>query len=101
MWWFICRVNVPEVNPLGLDAGRYVTLDGEAVPFSTADHGYNYAATSYLVTPVKIFSVNAASTYEISDSITAFAEGGYSNRQSSQQMAPAATFWSAPVGASS
>jgi len=93
------RVNVPEVNPLGLDAGRYVTLNGEAVPFSTADHGFNYAATSYLVTPVKIFSVNAASTYEITDSITAFAEGGYSNRQSSQRMAPAATFWSAPVGA--
>ncbi|WP_246129102.1 TonB-dependent receptor plug domain-containing protein [Colwellia demingiae] len=93
------RVNVPEVNPMGLEAGRYVTLDGKAVPFSTADHGYNYAATSYLVTPVKIFSVNAASTYEISDSITAFAEGGYSNRQSSQKMAPAATFWSAPVGA--
>ena len=93
------RVNVPEVNPMGLEAGRYVTLDGKAVPFNTADHGFNYAATSYLVTPVKIFSVNAASTYEISDSITAFAEGGYSNRQSSQRMAPAATFWSAPVPA--
>jgi iron complex outermembrane receptor protein len=93
------RVNVPKVNPLGLDAGRYVTLDGKAVPFSTADHGYNYAATSYLVTPVKIFSVNAASTYEIADSITAFAEAGFANRQSSQQMAPAATFWSAPVPA--
>jgi iron complex outermembrane receptor protein len=93
------RVNVPEVNGLGIDAGRYVTLDGDAVPFSTPDHGYNYSATSYLVTPVKIFSVNAASSYEISDSITAIAEAGFSNRQSSQQMAPAATFWSAPVPA--
>ncbi len=94
------RVNVPADNPLGLDAGRYVTLNGEAVPFVTADHGFNYAATSYLVTPVKIFSVNAASTYEIADSITAFAEAGFANRQSDQKMAPAATFWSAPVPAS-
>ena len=93
------RVNVPDVNGLGLDAGRYVTLNGEAVPFSTAAHGYNYAATSYLVTPVQIFSVNAASTYDITDTITAFTEAGYTNRQSSQQMAPAATFWSAPVPA--
>jgi len=94
------RVNVPAVNGLGLDAGRYVTLDGGAVPFNTAAHGYNYAATSYLVTPVKIFSVNAASTYEITDSISAFAEAGFANRQSDQKMAPAATFWSAPVPAS-
>ncbi|MCJ8293912.1 MAG: TonB-dependent receptor [Colwellia sp.] len=93
------RVNVPTDNPLGLDAGRYVTLDGQPVPFNTADHGFNYSATSYLVTPVKIFSVNAASTYEISDSVTAFAEAGFTNRQSKQQMAPAATFWSAPVPA--
>jgi len=94
------RVNVPEVNGLDIEEGRYVTLGGKAVPFSTADHGFNYAATSYLVTPVKIFSVNAVSTYEISDSIRAFAEGGFSNRQSSQKLAPAATFWSAPVPAS-
>ncbi|WOH37633.1 TonB-dependent receptor [Thalassotalea fonticola] len=93
------RVNVPEVNGLGLDAGRYITQNGEAVPFSTADHGYNYAATSYLVTPAQVFSVNAASTYEITDSMSIFAEAGFSNRQSSQQMAPAATFWSAPVPA--
>jgi len=93
------RVNVPADGPLGLDAGRYVTLDGQPVPFVTADHGFNYAATSYLVTPVKIFSVNAASTYEIADSITAFAEAGFANRQSDQKMAPAATFWSAPVPA--
>jgi len=78
---------------------RYVTINGAGVPFSTATHGYNYAATSYLVTPVKVFSVNAASTYKLSDSITAFSEAGFSNRQSSQRMAPAATFWSAPVPA--
>jgi len=103
------RVNLPKgyvINgetvgnerPDGSTVGsRYVTLDGAGVPFSTADHGYNYSATSYLVTPVKIFSINAASTYEVADSITAFAEAGYTNRQSSQKMAPAATFWSAPV----
>jgi iron complex outermembrane receptor protein len=94
------RVNVPAVNPLGLDSGRYVTLNGQAVPFVTADHGFNYAATSYLVTPVKIFSVNAASTYNVTDSISAFIEAGFTNRQSDQKMAPAATFWSAPVPAS-
>lgn len=93
------RVNVPEDNPLALEAGRYVTIDGQPNPFSTADHGFNYAATSYLVTPAKIFSINAVSNYELTDDIEVFAEAGFANRQSSQRMAPAATFWSAPVPA--
>ncbi|TYK66422.1 TonB-dependent receptor plug domain-containing protein [Colwellia echini] len=86
----------PDDSTVG---SSYVTLDGKGVSYNTADYGYNYASTSYLVTPVKIFSVNAASNYQVSNSIALFAEAGFSNRQSSQQMAPAATFWSAPVPA--
>ena len=93
------RVNVPAVNGLGLDAGRYVVIDGQAVPFSTADHGFNYAALSYLVTPQEVFTMNAASRYDITDNIRLIAEAGYASRQSDQLMAPVATFWSAPMPA--
>jgi len=97
------RVNVPDgtvVNGETLAGGRYVTIDGQPVPFSTADHGYNYAALSYLVTPQEVFTMNAASTYQITDTLNVFAEAGYASRQSDQLMAPVATFWSAPVPAS-
>ena len=86
------RVNVPAVNGLGLDEGRYVVIDGQAVPFSTADHGFNYAALSYLVTPQEVFTMNAASRYDITDNIRLIAEAGYASRQSDQLMAPVATF---------
>ncbi|RPG33580.1 MAG: TonB-dependent receptor, partial [Gammaproteobacteria bacterium TMED92] len=74
------RVNVPAVNNLGVDAGSYVIIDGQAVPFSTADHGFNYAALSYLVTPQEVFSMNGSSRYDITDNIRVIAEAGYTSR---------------------
>ena len=54
-----------------------------------ADHGFNYAALSYLVTPQEVFTMNAASRYDITDNIRLIAEAGYASRQSDQLMAVA------------
>lgn len=62
-------------------------------PFDAAIDGYNFAATSYMVTPQEVFSINAAGSFEITDNMSTFLEGGFTNRQSDQLMAPEGTFW--------
>lgn len=71
---------------------------GEVRPFSAAaGDAYNFAPASYMVTPQKVFSINAAANYELTRDVTAFLEGGFTNRQSDQLMAADGTFWGATM----
>ncbi|GAA5194817.1 TonB-dependent receptor [Ferrimonas gelatinilytica] len=79
----------------GEPSGGYVKdpVTGEERPFDQAVDGYNYSVASYMVTPQEVFSINGAGRYDITDSTSAFIEGGFTNRQSDQLMAPEGTFW--------
>lgn len=66
---------------------------GEIRPFVNATDGFNYAAVSYMVTPQEVFSINGSATYELTRDVTAFLEGGFTNRQSDQLMGAEGTFW--------
>ncbi|QYK06514.1 TonB-dependent receptor plug domain-containing protein [Shewanella zhangzhouensis] len=84
-----------------LEGGHVVDPStGEIRPFDQAIDGYNYAVASYMVTPQEVFSINGAGRYEISDTLTGFVEGGFTNRQSDQLMAPEGTFWGPTMPAS-
>ncbi|NQY86613.1 MAG: TonB-dependent receptor [Colwellia sp.] len=72
---------------------------GVVRPFEAEKDAFNFSTTSYLVTPQEVFTINAAAIYEISDEITLFTEGGFTNRKSDQQMAPEGTFWAPAVPA--
>lgn len=83
------------------NSGSYV-LDsetGEVRPYNGQQDAYNFANSSYLVSPQELFTINAAANYEINRDLRVFLEGGYANRQSDQLMAPTGTFWGAEVGA--
>lgn len=70
---------------------------GEVRPFNAETDAYNFAPASYMVTPQQVFSINAAANYELTQDITAFMEGGFTNRQSDQLMAADGTFWGATM----
>lgn len=73
------------------------------VDFDSSIHGYDFAPDSYLVTPQDVFSLNGAGRQLLAETrfttLSTFAELGFSNRQSSQQMAPEGTFWGLAVPA--
>lgn len=76
----------------------HILDDGVIVPFTTADHGFNYAAWSYMVTPQEVLSTYANGHYDLIEdspigSVTAVGEFVWTNRQSDQLMAAVGTFW--------
>lgn len=80
--------------PYGNFGGRVKDpVTGLVRPFDQAVDGYNYATTSYMVTPQEVFSINGAGRYELSDNVSTFLEGGFTNRKSDQLMAAEGTFW--------
>jgi iron complex outermembrane receptor protein len=84
-----------------LDGGQVVDPQtGLVRPFDQAVDGYNYATTSYMVTPQEVFSINGAGRYELTDNVSAFLEGGFTNRKSDQLLAPEGTFWGPTMPAS-
>lgn len=66
---------------------------GQVRLFDPTKDAYNFAPASYMVTPQEVFSINGAGRYEITDTLSTFIEGGFTNRQSDQLMAPEGTFW--------
>ncbi|WP_163930150.1 TonB-dependent receptor [Paraferrimonas sp. SM1919] len=56
-------------------------------PFTNEDR-YNYAADSYLSTPMERINLTFAGTYDLTDDMTFFTEAMYTKRWSEQQMAP-------------
>lgn len=82
--------------------GAFVVDNGVARPFDQSLDAYNYAAASYLATPQTLYSFFGNARYELYDgakytSVSAFAQAGFTNRQSEQLMAPVGTFWSPAV----
>jgi len=81
-------------------------LDNEqVVDFSTAEHGFNYAKWSYMVTPQEVWSIYSNSHFDLVQesamgTVTAVMEANFSNRQSDQLMAAVGTFWQPAVPAS-
>ncbi|GAA5194842.1 TonB-dependent receptor plug domain-containing protein [Ferrimonas gelatinilytica] len=65
-----------------------MTPDGNG-DWKAQDEFYNYVPDSYLSTPQERFGFNANFNYELSDNVGFFAEGLYSRRDSSQQLAAA------------
>lgn len=96
--------TIPQGNAFpasyDFDSVVYDPETGTVVPFDNATHGYNYSASSYMVTPQEVFSMNGSANYEVSDSVKVFSEFGVANRQSEQLMAPVGTFWFPLVPAS-
>tara|TARA_R110002033_G_scaffold52058_5_gene99141 strand:+ start:1859 stop:4555 length:2697 start_codon:yes stop_codon:yes gene_type:complete len=87
--------------PYGNFGGRVKDpVTGVVRPFDQAIDGYNFATTSYMVTPQEVFSINGAGRYELTDTVSAFLEGGFTNRKSDQLMAAEGTFWAPTMPAS-
>ncbi|QDF66740.1 TonB-dependent receptor [Shewanella sp. SNU WT4] len=61
--------------------------DGSWHEFADADR-YNYSSTSYLYTPMQRLNLTALANYQLTDDTKLFAEGMFTKRWSSQQMAP-------------
>lgn len=85
--------------------GGQILENGQVVPFVNAQHGFNYAAWSYMVTPQEVWSTYGNGRFDLIEesafgSVTAFMESIWSNRQSDQLMAAVGTFWQPLVPAS-
>ncbi len=84
----------------GINGGGGVILDpatNTLRAFTPAD-GYNFAARSYMVTPMEVYSGFFDAEYDVLSSdrfgdVTAFGEFMFAQRSSQQQMAPVGTFW--------
>jgi len=75
-----------------------VLINGEIVPFTYDQYGFNYAKWSYMVTPQEVLSTYANGRYDLVQesaigSVTAIGESVWTNRQSDQLMAAVGTFW--------
>lgn len=86
--------------PLGADAGLGSLVraaDGTVRPFNAATDAFNFAALSYLTTPMDVYSAYASVNYELMQTddlgvVNASLEMNYSNRESDQLLAPVGTF---------
>ncbi len=83
----------------------HILDNGQIVPFNGEDHGYNYATSSYMVTPQEVLSAYAQGYYDLVEesafgSVTLTGELVWTNRQSDQLMAAVGTFWGPVVPAS-
>jgi iron complex outermembrane recepter protein len=80
------------------DAADYIVdqTTGLARPFATTDT-YNFASSSYMVTPQTVRSLYGAANYDLLpegfSSVRLSLEGMFANRESDQLLAPEGTFW--------
>jgi len=82
-----------------------ILVNDQIVPFTTREHGYNYAASSIMVTPQTVLSAYANGYYDVVQespigSVRLTGEFVWTNRQSDQLMAAVGTFWGPTVPAS-
>jgi len=89
----------PTLGPEAASGSSWIVdgSNGVTREFSNADT-FNFATTSYMITPQEVYSVYGYGDYEIFDTggfstLNTSLTVNYSNRQSSQQMAPEGTFW--------
>ncbi len=84
-------------NDLHLVGGSDVVPDfpNDFVPYTPADHAYNFAPENYLLTPNERRSIYVQGDYELSDSVRVTSEVLYNNRKSSQLLAHMPIFFGA------
>ena len=102
-----------QISPTNTTGPTYAINNGGGVvldpatntlrPFTPAD-GYNFAARSYMVTPMEVYSGFFDAEYDVLSSdrfgdVTAFGEFMFAQRSSQQQLAPVGTFWAPRVPA--
>jgi iron complex outermembrane receptor protein len=63
-------------------------LGGTLHRFTDEADAYNYAAKSYLYTPMERLNITGVGTYELNDDTSFFSEFTYTKRWSEQQLAP-------------
>lgn len=85
----VCAGSVYSENGhlYGPDKELQGNPDGSWDEFTNEDK-YNYAADSFLYTPMERLNFTALGNYELNDDMTLFVETMYSKRWSEQQMAP-------------
>lgn len=64
--------------------------NGAAQPFCNPEDLYNFASDNLLLRPQERYQLTVLGRYEISDSVTAYAEGFFVENQNSYQIAPVA-----------
>ncbi|MEP7243770.1 MAG: TonB-dependent receptor, partial [Gammaproteobacteria bacterium] len=92
---FVTQKGYGYTGPIGeLDAGRYTMVNRLAN--GNLDQKYT---TQYISTPLQRHSLFLRGRYDITDNISAFVQGNYSNIQVDTRgnLAPAVTVWQAPV----
>ncbi|MBD8524977.1 TonB-dependent receptor plug domain-containing protein [Pseudomarimonas arenosa] len=80
------RFVVPGVGSVSLIPGRPGTSPSDFTPFTNANR-YNFAPVNYLQQPAKRSNLFASGSFDITDSITAYARTSYTKRTSDQQLA--------------
>ena len=80
----------PDYNP----PSSYIIDEstGEVRPFSFASDAYNYSPVNAIVTPNERYQLSGVGEYELTDSLSFFAELMYTRRSSHQRLAPDASF---------
>ncbi|SHH27537.1 TonB-dependent receptor [Ferrimonas marina] len=68
--------------------GKYKGQQDNSWTAFNDDDFYNYSSASFLTTPMERVNLTGLANYELSDSMSLFAESTYSKRWSEQQMAP-------------
>ncbi|MBN1239398.1 MAG: TonB-dependent receptor [Gammaproteobacteria bacterium] len=92
-----------SISP-SVDSGSYIVDQetGIARPFGAAD-AFNYAATSFMVTPQEVRSLYGAANYDLLpegiSTVRFTLEGMFANRESDQLLAPEGTFWGPEIPA--
>ncbi|WP_440053470.1 TonB-dependent receptor plug domain-containing protein [Pseudoalteromonas sp. T1lg65] len=65
---------------------------GEVRPFKAATDAYNYAPVNALITPNDRFQIALNGRYQVSDTMNAYVDAFYTQRESLQRLAPDASF---------
>lgn len=76
----------PGSTGIGPDGQQRYALD-QFVPYSGAEHGYNFAADNYLLTPQTRTALYLKGRFDITDSISFVTDALYNERRSEQQLA--------------
>lgn len=89
--WGSMRSQYPNATSFILDGGEWRPFNSTGVQAAGGDL-YNYQPDNYLVTPQQRAQVFATGGLKVGDNARAYFEASYTNRQSSQKLAPEPLF---------
>jgi outer membrane receptor protein involved in Fe transport len=73
------------------NVGRF-DENGQGLPYDGTTDSFNYAPDNYLQLPQERYLLSAMAHYELSDTVTSYAELTYSNNKVPQELAPTPAF---------